>query len=98
MRGYNSVHSSVRYFGDEIMCTLADMVSANFIQITQNKVSVPKSVISVCCFSLDPNLQYKQLLNNSVSTRQLRQLVREILIALQFTGKLSVAVEPVVRG
>jgi hypothetical protein len=76
------------------MCTLADMVSANFIQITQNKLSVSKSVY----FGQIQIFGYKQLLNNSIPTRQPRQLVREILIELQFTGKLSVAVEPGVQS
>ena len=59
-------------------------------QIVSTEISLFRSVVShrIQIF------KYKQLLNNSVPTRQLRQLVREILVELQFTGKLSVAVEP----
>ena len=59
-------------------------------QIVSTEISLFRSVVSrrIQIF------RYKQLLNNSVPTRQPRQLLREILIELQFTGKLSVAVEP----
>ena len=62
-------------------------------QIVSIEISLFRSVVSrrIQIF------RYKQLLNNSVVTRQPRQLVREILIELQFTGKLSVAVEPGVQ-
>ena len=62
-------------------------------QIVSTEISLFRSVVSrrIQIF------RYKQLLNNSVRTRQVRQLVREILVELQFTGKLSVAVEPGVQ-
>jgi hypothetical protein len=62
-------------------------------QIVSTEISLFRSVVShrIQIF------KYKQLLNNSVPTRQLRQLVREILVELQFTGKLSVAVKPGVQ-
>ena len=62
-------------------------------QIVSTEISLFRSVVSrrIQIF------RYKQLLNNSVPTRQPRQLLREILIELQFTGKLSVAVEPDVQ-
>jgi hypothetical protein len=41
-RGYDPIYPSACYFGDEIMCALADMVSVNFIQFTQSKSSKPK--------------------------------------------------------
>jgi hypothetical protein len=43
-RDYDPVYSSARCFGGEILYALADMVSANVIRITQNKLSKPKSV------------------------------------------------------
>jgi hypothetical protein len=43
-RGYDRIHSSARCFGDEIMCPLADMVSANISRITQSKLSKTKSI------------------------------------------------------
>jgi hypothetical protein len=62
-------------------------------QIVSIEISLFRSVVShrIQIF------KYKQLLNNSVLTRQPRQLFREILIELQFTGNLSVAVEPGVQ-
>jgi hypothetical protein len=43
-RGYDPIYPLARYFGDENECTLADRVSASFGRITQNKLSVSKSV------------------------------------------------------
>jgi hypothetical protein len=43
-RGYDPIYPSARCFGDKIAYTEADMVSANFSQITQSKLTKPKSV------------------------------------------------------
>jgi hypothetical protein len=63
-RGYNLIHSSACCFEDKIAYTFADIVSANFGRITQNKLSMPKSVYfgpSCLCLFLTLISEYRYL-------------------------------------